>query len=98
MRNLLHTLLAVLVGWAGMAGARAAESLPQPAADTPARPRIGLVLSGGGARGVAHVGVLRNAEVSALVNRLLADALGARYGPGTGQARTWPVPGPGFGF
>jgi NTE family protein len=31
---------------------------PEPAA-TPPRPRIGLVLSGGGARGFAHLGVLR---------------------------------------
>ena len=28
--------------------------------DPPKRPRIALVLSGGGARGLAHVGVLRN--------------------------------------
>lgn len=32
------------------------------AAEPPARPRIGLVLSGGGARGLAHVGVLKVLE------------------------------------
>ena len=32
------------------------------AQETPTHPRIGLVLSGGGARGAAHVGVLRVME------------------------------------
>jgi NTE family protein len=42
---------------AGIAAAQAAPlSAPDPA---PARPRVALVLSGGGARGFAHIGVLR---------------------------------------
>jgi NTE family protein len=32
------------------------------AADLPARPRVGLVLGGGGARGAAHIGVLEVLE------------------------------------
>ena len=32
------------------------------AADGPARPRVGLVLGGGGARGAAHIGVLEVLE------------------------------------
>ena len=64
MRNRLHASRAA----AGAAMAVLALSLapPAPAADTPAvasspqaRPRIGLALSGGGARGIAHVGVLK---------------------------------------
>lgn len=39
----------------------AAASLAQ-AADAPPRPRIGLVLGGGGARGAAHIGVLEMLE------------------------------------
>src|SRR5258707_10067590 len=35
---------------------------PAAAADAPARPRICLVLSGGGARGIAHIGVLKVLE------------------------------------
>ena len=41
-----------------LAAALAAQS-PAPAPD---RPRVGLVLSGGGARGIAHVGVLQVLE------------------------------------
>jgi len=37
-------------------------SLPIQAAETVSRPRIGLALSGGGARGIAHVGVLKALE------------------------------------
>lgn len=48
----LHILAAVRVG------AAPPESAPSP----PQRPRIGLVLSGGGALGLAHVGVLRVLE------------------------------------
>ena len=33
------------------------------ATDDPSRPRIGLVLAGGGAKGGAHVGVLKVLEV-----------------------------------
>jgi NTE family protein len=47
-------MLASLLAWAGVAACVAREA---PSA-APARPRIGLVLSGGGARGVAHIGVL----------------------------------------
>ncbi|MDH0866891.1 patatin-like phospholipase family protein [Mitsuaria sp. GD03876] len=36
--------------------------VPTPAADQAQRPRLGLVLSGGGARGLAHVGVLKVLE------------------------------------
>jgi len=39
-----------------------AQSAADPAASSPHRPRIGLVLSGGGARGAAHVGVLKVLE------------------------------------
>ena len=40
----------------------AVQGAPVQAAAEPARPRIGLVLSGGGARGAAHVGVIRMLE------------------------------------
>ena len=42
-----------------IAGVLAAQSQPTYRRDGPARPRIGLVLSGGGALGLAHVGVLQ---------------------------------------
>ena len=43
------------------AGSRADAESP-PNAEPPARPRICLVLSGGGARGIAHIGVLKVLE------------------------------------
>ena len=51
---MLLTLLLV----AGMA----AEARDTATGDAPERPRIGLVLGGGGARGAAHIGVLKELE------------------------------------
>lgn len=51
-------VLSLLISLAGKPS-RAADV---PLAASPARPRIALVLSGGGARGIAHVGVLRALE------------------------------------
>jgi len=66
---LLATALLAPGAWAqagNAATAAPAASAPPDAAATPApaasRPRIGLVLSGGGARGLAHVGVLKVLE------------------------------------
>ena len=55
LRLLIGLLLATLLA---AASAQAADEVPP----TPDRPRIGLVLSGGGARGLAHVGVLKVLE------------------------------------
>ena len=58
--NIAHRSLAAALLFAsliGCQGAAVAESAPAKAPGTP--PRIGLALSGGGARGIAHVGVLK---------------------------------------
>ena len=47
------------LSWAAMAQL---APTPEPARAEPARPKIGLVLSGGGARGAAHIGVLKVLE------------------------------------
>ena len=47
---------------------------PEAAVTQAARPRIGLVLSGGGARGAAHVGVIRALEAM----HIPIDAVAAR--------------------
>jgi NTE family protein len=57
-----------------------------PAATSP-RPRIGLVLSGGGARGAAHIGVLRVLEelrvpVDLVVGTSMGSIVGAAYATG----------------
>lgn len=63
-------------------------SLPVTAADnTGARPVVGLVLSGGGAKGMAHVGVLRVLEemkipVDIVVGTSAGSAVGALYASG----------------
>ena len=78
--------------WAG------AEAMPGPAgsaqpalaagpATTTARPRIGLVLSGGGARGAAHVGVIRALEemhipIDAIAGTSMGAVVGGLYAAG----------------
>lgn len=81
MRPLVHTLLAGLLGT--LAGMPVSGSEP-PAED---RPRIGLVLSGGGARGVAHVGVLRTLEqmripIDAIAGTSMGAVVGGLYATG----------------
>ncbi len=66
---------------AGAAGAQA----PAPAAS---HPRIGLALSGGGARGVAHVGVLKVLEemripISCVTGTSMGAIVGGTYAVGT---------------
>jgi NTE family protein len=77
-RNLLAAIALLLgVGWLG--GARAQEQVP--------RPKIGLVLSGGGALGLAHVGVLRVLEqmripVDYIAGTSMGSIVGAAYASG----------------
>src|SRR5690349_5697002 len=57
--------------------------------EAPPRPRIGLVLSGGGARGFAHVGVLR--ELQALrvpIDVVAGVSMGAVVGGAYASGRT----------
>jgi len=59
----------------------------QETAAEPPRPRVGLVLSGGGARGLAHVGVLRALEelripVDAIAGTSMGAVVGGLYASG----------------
>ncbi len=68
-----------------LAGPWRASPLPsatnQDPAAPPSRPRIGLVLSGGGARGVAHVGVLQELERQRVpVDFVIGTSMGAIVG------------------
>jgi NTE family protein len=65
----------------------AAAGEPVVGADAGARPRIGLVLSGGGARGLAHVGVLKVLEehrvpVDAIAGTSMGAVIGGLYASG----------------
>jgi len=67
--------------------ADAPQSTSQPQLNGAIRPRIGLVLSGGGARGVAHVGVLKVLEelripIDAVAGTSMGAVLGGLYASG----------------
>lgn len=72
-----------VAGWTS-AGAQDATSQPTPPDH---RPRIGLVLSGGGARGAAHVGVLKLLEqlhipIDAIAGTSMGAVVGGLYASG----------------
>lgn len=93
----LAAALAVAVGMLclGAAPARAdsvlvaqgAPTAAAPATPPPARPRIGLVLSGGGARGFAHIGVLRvlrelKVPIDVVTGTSMGSIIGGLYAAG----------------
>ena len=99
LRSLRRAVLA-LAGAAAGAGAVAAgdarapggDAVQAPAAAAPARPRVGLVLSGGGARGLAHVGVLKALEqqrvpVDLVVGTSMGAIIGGLYASGMSAAQ-----------
>jgi NTE family protein len=62
-------------------------SLSAPAQTEPARPKVALVLSGGGARGISHVGVLRvlkdlHVPVDMVVGVSMGSVVGGAYAAG----------------
>nr|WP_316643286.1 patatin-like phospholipase family protein [uncultured Roseateles sp.] len=76
--NRLLRLLPVLILLLGMvAQAQTPDGVPQ----NKTRPRVGLVLSGGGARGLAHVGVLKVLERERIpVDLITGTSMGAIIG------------------
>jgi NTE family protein len=98
--SLHHTLRRARAAWCTLALGLAAWLASAPAAaqavDTPSatvsttqRPRIGLVLSGGGARGLAHVGVLKVLErervpVDVIAGTSMGAIIGGLYASGMG--------------
>src|SRR5690606_36130559 len=59
--------------------------------ETPGRPRVGLVLSGGGARGMAHIGVLKVLEelrvpIDAIAGTSMGAVVGGLYAAGHSAA------------
>ena len=82
--------LACLIFTLGLAATAAAQQAPSSATARAAdaqRPKIGLVLSGGGARGAAHIGVLKVLEelrvpVDLIVGTSMGSIVGAAYATG----------------
>ncbi|HSD30248.1 MAG TPA: patatin-like phospholipase family protein, partial [Vicinamibacteria bacterium] len=61
--------------------ASGARAQAPPEGVPPARPRVALALSGGGARGIAHVGALRALEEGGIpVDSIAANSIGAIVG------------------
>jgi len=65
----------------------ASDRVPAGAADSPSRPRVGLVLAGGGAKGGAHVGVIKvleemHVQVDCIAGTSMGALIGAGYASG----------------
>lgn len=83
--SLRWRLVAVLL--CALGAAASAQAQAAPTAETAARPRIALVLSGGGARGGAHLGVLKVLEelrvpIDIVVGTSSGSIAGAAYASG----------------
>ena len=69
-------LMSIMAATAATPGIAAADD-----ATTGTRPRIGLVLSGGGARGAAHIGVIRALEeMQVPIDAVAGTSMGAVVG------------------
>jgi len=79
----MRRVVILLVGLAAMMGdtaAQAPDAVPS-SSTVAARPRIGLVLSGGGARGLSHVGVLKVLETEHVpIDAIAGTSMGAIVG------------------
>ena len=68
-----------------------ASPFAQPAVTPPARPKVCLVLSGGGARGAAHIGVLKALEalhvpIDCITGTSMGSLVGGAYASGMSTA------------
>ena len=82
LRERLAVLLVLLCGWSGVCQA----------ADIPTRPKVAVVLSGGGAKGVAHISALRVIEeagipVDYVVGTSMGSIIGGLYAIGYSPAQ-----------
>ncbi|MCA0175962.1 MAG: patatin-like phospholipase family protein [Proteobacteria bacterium] len=80
-------------GWL-IDGALQAPAAPLPARSPAARPRVALVLGGGGLRGYAHIGVLQALEAAGIqpdliVGTSIGAIIGAAYASGRTPEQLW---------
>jgi len=85
----LRVLGLFLAAWLAVPAITDAQATPEPQTplDTHHRPRVGLVLSGGGARGTAHIGVLKVLEqmrvpIDAIAGTSMGAVVGGLYASG----------------
>lgn len=75
MRKIIYTVLLVLLF------AVTAAAYSQDTTALRARPKVGLVLSGGGAKGAAHIGVLKYIEEAGIpIDYVAGTSMGAIVG------------------
>ena len=91
MRRVLYFCLIVSIAALSPPLAVAAETAEDAMESAGGRPRIGLVLGGGGARGAAHIGVLRELErlripIDAIAGTSMGAIVGGLYAAGTSPA------------
>ena len=86
--RLRHCLAVAVACLVTLDAALAQVAAPAPIAEpSPVRPKIGLVLSGGGARGAAHIGVLKVLEelrvpIDCIAGTSMGAIVGAAYATG----------------
>jgi NTE family protein len=83
-------IAAIVIAWCAAIAPGASVAQSQ-GADTPKRPRIGLALSGGGARGAAHIGVLKvldelRVPVDCIAGTSMGAVIGGSFASGTTPA------------
>ncbi len=83
-------IAAIVFAWCGAIAPEASVAQSQ-GADTPQRPRVGLALSGGGARGAAHIGVLKvldelRVPVDCIAGTSMGAVIGGSFASGTTPA------------
>jgi NTE family protein len=81
------SVLVVLVSTLALAAPASAQTPSEPQANPAVRPKIGLVLAGGGAKGAAHVGVLKVLEemripVDYVAGTSMGSIIGGLYASG----------------
>ena len=93
MFSLRYRWLVLIAGLLPLCAAYGDESADSGSAASPdaSRPRVGLVLGGGGARGAAHIGVLMELErlrvpVDAVVGTSMGAIVGGLYASGMSAA------------
>lgn len=87
----LRGFLLGCLAWAVLSTASAATSQPAPAKTPPVKPGIALVLGGGGARGAAHIGVLKILEreripIAYITGSSMGSVIGGLYAAGYSAA------------
>ncbi len=87
MKRLVSAIFAAVVCFNSLFGQEGVPAVSLNRPDTAGRPKVGLVLSGGGAKGMAHIGVFRMLEeldipVDYIVGTSIGSIMGAMYSLG----------------